>query len=193
MAFPDIEVSDNDLYRRFASGDTVAYTLLVERHTDRFYGLAWRMCGQKQDAEDIVQDAFIKIWQNPSLFNPDKGVKFTTWFYRVIVNLSYDVGRKKKPQAPPEILDYMVADGAAADEVMIQRQVETEVESAIQLLPGRQKTALNLCFYEGLSNAETAEIMGVGVKALESLLMRAKTKLKDILRRDDRAKEAING
>ena len=193
MNDPYREASDNELYRRFSSGDTAAYTVLVDRHTDRFYGLAWRMCGQDQEAEDIVQDAFLKLWQNPKLFNPDKGSKFTTWFYRVVVNLSYDAGRKKKPQAAPEVLDFMADDAEATDEAIARKQVKTEVEIAIQSLPERQRTALNLCFYEDLSNAEAAEIMGVGIKALESLLMRAKKGLKDILLREQRAKEAING
>lgn len=187
------EDSDNDLYRRFAAGDRKGYTLLVERHTDKFYGLAWRMSGHNQDAEDIVQDAFIKIWQRPELFNPDKGVKFTTWFYRVVVNLSLDKMRKKKPKSASDFLESIQDDAQGADDDLADKQKQAAIELAIQSLPERQKVALNLCFYEGVSNAEAAEIMEVGVKALESLLMRAKKNLKDHLLRDDQIKEVVHG
>ena len=133
-----------------------------------------------------MQDAFLKLWKKPESFDASKGVKFTTWFYRVVSNVGIDVMRKKKPQAGADVIDYM-ADGAdLADEAMVQNEQQAMLEAAIQELPERQKMALNLCFYEGLSNREAAEIIGVGVKALESLLMRAKKSLKEKFGDDER-------
>lgn len=179
----DRQDDDESLMVRVQSGDHQAFATLVQRHTRLFFSAAYRMCAQEQEAEDIVQEAFLKLWDRPDAFDREKGVKFTTWFYRVVTNLAIDKGRKKKPQAGAEILEFLPDGAAASDQVLQERQQEQALEQAIQNLPERQKTALNLCFYEGLSNKDAAEIMGVGVKALESLLIRAKKTLKDDLMR----------
>lgn len=177
----DTDISDESLMERVKGGDHQAFATLVERHTGLFYGAAYRMCGQDQEAEDIVQDAFLKLWQKPDSFDVDRGVKFTTWFYRVVTNLAIDKVRRKKPQAGPEPLEYIADSAPLADQMLEGHEKEGVLEAAIQSLPDRQKVALNLCFYEGLSNKEAAEILGVGVKALESLLMRAKKALREDL------------
>lgn len=174
-------MADEGLVARVVGGDHQAFAILVERHSSRFFAAAYRVCSDPIAAEDIVQDAFLKLWQKPAAFKPDKGAKFTTWFYRVVQNVAIDVMRKKKPQSSAEVIDFMADDGAAADEVMVMDEQQAVLEDAIQALPERQKLALNYCFYEGLSNKEAAEILGVGVKALESLLMRAKKALKENL------------
>ena len=175
------EIADERLLVRIQNGDSRAFAILVDRHTQRFYATAMRTVGQPHMAEDIVQEAFLKLWQKPQSFDPSKGAKFTTWFTRVVTNLAIDVLRKQKPQAAPEVLDMIEDQGISADEALDQNTRAQALERAIQALPDRQKIALNLCFYEGLSNKEAAEILGIGVKALESLLMRAKKTLKNEL------------
>lgn len=171
--------NDESLVARVQTGDHEAFAVLVRRRTPLFYTAAYRMCGQQDDAEDIVQEAFLKFWRKPQAYDPDKNAKFTTWFYRVVTNLAIDYVRRKKPQADPVVLDLMPDDRDGVDEALIADERADALETAIQDLPERQKVALNLCFYEGLSNKEAADILGVGVKALESLLMRAKTALKE--------------
>lgn len=173
--------SDESLMLRVNNADHQAFATLVERHTQRFFATAFRMFGNAAEAEDVVQEAFLKLWQKPQGFDPTKGAKFTTWFTRVVSNLAIDHMRKKKPQSGPDVLDMIADDAPRADEVMDEDAKAQALEAAIQALPERQKIALNLCFYEGLSNKEAAEILGIGVKALESLLMRAKTTLKESL------------
>jgi len=175
------DITDESLMERVKRGDHQAFAQLVERHTGLFYSAAYRMCNDVQEAEDTVQDAFLKLWQRPEVFDPYKGAKFTTWFYRVVTNLAIDKGRKKKPQAGADVLDFMADKAPLADEQLEGQEKEDVLEAAISQLPGRQKVALNLCFYEGLSNKEAAEVLGVGVKGLESLLMRAKKALRDNL------------
>lgn len=188
MASNDIE-TDESLMGRVQGGDQQAFASLVRRHSGLFFTAAYRMCQQEQEAEDIVQEAFLKLWQKPEAFDVSKGVKFTTWFYRVVTNLAIDKVRRKKPQANPDVLDFM-ADGAPkADEQMAEQEQQDAVERAIANLPDRQRAALNLCFYEGLSNKEAADILDVGVKALESLLMRAKKTLKEELSREGFVRE----
>lgn len=174
-------LSDEELMVRVQDADHSAFSILVTRHTRMFYAAAYRMYPYQDEAEDIVQEAFMKLWNRPEIWKADKGAKFTTWFYRVVTNQAIDFARKIKNTKGSEVLDRITDKTANQQEVMEQAQQEQMLEDAIQELPERQKLALNLCFYEGLSNKEAAEIMEVGVKALESLLMRAKAGLKDIL------------
>lgn len=175
------DIDDESLVARICEGDHRAFAQVVERHSGLFFQAAYRMCSSPEDAEEIVQEAFLKLWKKPQAFDAAKGTKFTTWFYRVVTNLAIDHVRRKRPQSGSDVLEYMADKGPLADEQLEERDRQDVLEVAIQALPERQKAALNLCFYEGLSNKEAAEILGVGVKALESLLMRAKTALKEDL------------
>jgi RNA polymerase sigma-70 factor (ECF subfamily) len=172
----DLEhLSDESLMVRLQGGDRQAFSFLVRRHTDRFFACAYRIAGRTQEAEDIVQDAFVKLWQKPNMWDSDKGVKFTTWFYRVVTNTALDHLRQRKGvKNVGDGLDSLASEYASPEQELQQKQQQAHLELAIQALPERQKAALNLCFYEGLSNQEASEIMGVKPKALESLLMRAK-------------------
>jgi RNA polymerase sigma-70 factor, ECF subfamily len=176
--------SDDVLMSRIRRGDHGAFAVLVRRHTKMFYAAAYRMCGDAQGSEDIVQEAFLKLWDRPDAWDPGKGTKFTTWFYRVVTNLAIDRGRREKRSVDPVVLDILPDSAPHADQNLQAREEEAALEKAIQALPERQRAALNLCVYEGLSNREAAEALGIGVKALESLLMRAKAGLKDEFRRE---------
>lgn len=183
------EETDESLVARLQRRDHRAFATLVRRHTNRFYVCAWRMCSYETLAEDVVQDAFLKLWSKPEAFDPGRGVKFTTWFTRVVMNLAIDALRKKRPEVPGDAFDKMADSARNAEEALMDKQRHDALEAAIQLLPIRQKAALNLCFYEGFSNKEAAEVLGVKVKALESLLMRAKKALKETLSLDPKTLE----
>jgi RNA polymerase sigma-70 factor (ECF subfamily) len=169
---------DQELLALIQDGSHQAFAELVERHTERFYRLAYRYVQNRETAEDLVQDAFLRLWENPAIWQPDRNSKFTTWFYRIMVNLCLDWQKKKRPIQLDE--DMPLADEReSADEAMIRMQEQRLLENEIAALPERQRTALNLCFDEGLSNQEAAEAMGLNLKALQSLIMRAKTTLKE--------------
>lgn len=179
------DLSDEDLMGRVQNGDHQAFAALVRRRTQMFYACAYRQCSDQDMAEDAVQDAFLKLWSNPKIWDRTQNAKFTTWFYRVVINATIDRMRKRKLSGGDEILNTLPDDERAAqDDDMIEQQKQKALEGAMQELPQKQRSALNLCFYEGLSNKEAADILGVGVKALESLLMRGKAGLKDILTRE---------
>jgi len=187
------EISDESLMVRVQSGDHEAFSFLVQRRTRMFYAAAYRMCARQDEAEDIVQDAFLKLWKNPQAWDAQRGVKFTTWFYRVVTNGAVDYMRKKKPAQGGDSLDYLEDTAQSQQEGLENKQQQAVLEAAIQALPERQKEALNLCFYEELSNKEAADIMGVGIKALESLLMRAKAGLRDSLIRQGVLQKGMKG
>lgn len=175
-------LDDESLIQRIRKESHEAFAVLVNRCSKRFYSIAYRLVINKADAEDIVQEAFLKVWYRPQLWNPDKQVKFTTWFYKVIINLCLDHNKKKKPLALPEDLE--LADKQPGQDVLLDiHQRQALLDHFMQKLPERQELALNLCFYEGVSNKEAAEIIGVEVKALQSLIMRAKTTLKGKVKR----------
>lgn len=184
MASPrDSEDGDESLMIRVQQGDHRAFSALVNRHTDRFYAAAYRLLNNPGDAEDMVQDAFLKLWDNPMIWKPDQGAKFTTWFYKVITNLSIDRMRKRNKMSSSELMDLYEDESTMQDKSLEEKQEQAHLEEAIQALPEKQRVALNLCFYEGLSNKDAADILGIKVKALESLLMRAKAGIRDQLKR----------
>ena len=169
---------DHELLARIQAGSHDAFAVLVQRHTERFYRLAYRYVQNREEAEDIVQDAFLKLWEDPGKWQPERSGKFTTWFYRIVVNLCLDWQKKKRPLALEDEVSEPEGE-SALDIAAMQRQEQKMLEREIAALPERQRAALNLCFTEGLSNQEAADVIGVRLKALQSLIMRAKATLKE--------------
>jgi RNA polymerase sigma-70 factor (ECF subfamily) len=178
MPVPWPEKDDLELLALIREGNHQAFSFLVERHTGRFYRLAYRYLQNREAAEDVVQDAFIKLWEDPARWEAQRDTKFTTWFYRIVVNLCLDWLKKKRPiELDPEMP--LLDERDPPDVALIRSEEERWLEAEIAALPERQRLALNLCFDEGLSNQEAANIMRINLKALQSLIMRAKTTLKE--------------
>lgn len=174
--------NDEGLMARVRRGDHQAFSYLVQRHSSRFYAVAYRMLNNSAEAEDVVQDAFLKLWNKPDMWNEKKNAKFTTWFYRVVTNAAIDKARRYvKVVSGDQVFEHMADTRDNAEKQMYENETQAGLENAIQALPDRQRAALNLCFYEGLSNKEAADVLGVNIKALESLLMRAKAGVKDYM------------
>jgi RNA polymerase sigma-70 factor (ECF subfamily) len=170
-------LDDASLLHHIRHGRHEAFAALVNRHAKRFYRIAYRLVFDKNDAEDIVQEAFLKLWRKPQLWDQGRQAQFTTWFYTVVTNLCLDYNKKKRPTIMTEHRE--LVDNQPGQEALVQqRQQQALLDRCIRELPVRQQLALNLCFYEGLSNEEAARIIGVTVKAVQSLLIRAKTTLK---------------
>lgn len=177
------EENDETLLRRVCGGDETAFSLLVERHTPRFHGLAWRVTLDRARTEDVLQEAFTKLWANPRAFDPGRGVLFTTWFSRVVVNLALDDWRRTRKVVPiGEALAATLSDGRKSPEsALIQTQRQAQIDAAMAAIDPRQRAALVLVFCEGLPQKEAAASMGLGLKAFESLISRGKAALRDRL------------
>lgn len=171
---------DSQLMLRVARRDERAFAALVSRHHARVYGLCRRMLGDDGEAEDVGQEVFLKIWTQSAAWRPD-GARFTTWLYRVASNACIDRLRKKVPE-PVATLPEEADDRPGPSAALQTTQVAARVEAAIAALPERQRLALVLTYYQGLSNKEAAGALDINVDALESLLARARRKLKDRLR-----------
>ena len=170
---------DEALLRRCADGDRQASALLINRYSPRIMALAQRMTGSREDAEDITQDVFIKIFRQAGNWESGKA-KFSTWVHRVTVNRCYDRLRKKRETGVDEVPD-MVDDATGPAGQLHARQTADRVKAAIDELPDRQKAALILSHYDGVSNIEAAEILEISVEAVESLLSRARRALRNAL------------
>lgn len=174
--------SDLELAAFIVQGNDQAFSELVSRHTDRFFALAYRTLQNQGDAEDVVQAAFIKFWQRPQLWNSDKS-KFTTWFYRVIINACHDLRRRGVKQKSLEVTlaQETISSVSSEEQGIEKRQAERWrkncIESGIRSLPAAQRDALNLVVYCEVAQKEAAEILGIKLKALESVLYRAKRNL----------------
>ncbi|MFA6266822.1 MAG: RNA polymerase sigma factor [Pseudolabrys sp.] len=179
------DASDLALMARVAKGDEAAYRLLARRHVPAMLGLARRILGNAADAEDVAQEAMLRVWTHAPSWQPLAA--FRTWLTRIVVNLCLD--RKRK--APWVDLDQAgeLADPAPnAGEEAERNERDRAVDAAIGRLPDRQRTAIVLTYGDGMSNAEVAEAMGTTVSAVETLLVRAKQSLRHAL--DETAEEA---
>jgi len=172
--------SDDDLVARVARADHDACRQLVERHLRRVVVFSTRVLGSPHEAEDVAQDVFTRVWTHAGSWNPG-GARFTTWLFRVALNLCRDrLGRRREVPLddaidPPD-------PGPTPAERFEEADVRRLVTRAVDTLPERQRTALALCHYQGLSNVEAAEVMDLSVEALESLLARARRTLRERLR-----------
>ncbi|MBT7612572.1 MAG: RNA polymerase sigma factor [Rhodospirillaceae bacterium] len=169
-------LDDDRLMVMIGSEDRDAFGVLAARHLARCIAIAYRTLGDRQDAEDISHDAMLRVWRHAPKWKTG-GAQFTTWLYRVVVNLCIDRTRRVKPTAGEVPEDLSDGKPDAAD-TLESNQTADQVREAVMALPDRQKEALVLCFFEGVSNAEAAEILEVSVGALEQLLVRARRSLR---------------
>ncbi len=174
------EPEDEVLMRAVARGDQRALRSLMERHMLRSIRLAARVAGNAADADEIGQEAFVRVWRHAARYDARRG-RFSTWLYQIVTNLALD--RRRKRQYAPLDEAGEVADGKpAVDEVLIDREKRLLAQQAIDALPERQRAALILFHLEGLSGRESAAVLGVTEKGLESLLSRGRAACREFVR-----------
>jgi len=174
-----LDDSDETLVRRTGTGDREAFRRLVERHLGRVVAFAARVLGSRAGAEDVAQESFLRLWTHAAAWQPT--ARLGTWLHRVALNLCLDhLGRARnlplddvaEPRDPgPSLLARAQA-----------REIGAHVNAALQELPTQQRVAITLCHYQGLRNAEAAEVLDISVEALESLLARGRRTLRARLR-----------
>jgi RNA polymerase sigma-70 factor, ECF subfamily len=171
--------SDAELLERVASGDQRAYRELVDRHVRGVHAFVYRMLRSRAEAEEVCQESFLRLWQQADTFVAH--AKPSTWLYRVAHNLAVDrLRRRREGSHPSSIEDVPTSERSSV--LVYDKQVAEAVDSALAALPERQRAALSLVHYQGMSNAEAAEVLGVKVRALESLLARGRQQLRERLR-----------
>jgi RNA polymerase sigma-70 factor (ECF subfamily) len=167
-------------------GDERAYGELMNRHVNSIFNYLFRMGGTHADCEDLTQETFLRVWQKARTYQPGR-VKVSTWIHRIAHNLCVDTFRKHRELTNVELPE-VAAPGADQFQAHLAARSLEIVEQAIGKLPQSQRSALVLCQIQGFSNADAAEVLGVNVRALESLLARARRQLRTALATGDAAR-----
>ena len=173
------DTPDEALLVLYANGDSAAAQELAARHLPRVLGFATRMlAGDRAEAEDVAQEAMLRLWRVAPDWRTGEA-KVSTWLYRVVTNLCSDRLRGKKRRRAvglddaPDVAD----DTQGVEAVLVEGDRMTALNAALDQLPDRQRQAVVLRHIEGLSNPEIADVMDIGVEAVESLTARGKRAL----------------
>jgi RNA polymerase sigma-70 factor (ECF subfamily) len=183
-----MEWSDEAAAARAKAGDADAFRVLVERHSRPMFRLAFRMTGNEQDAEDIVQDTFLRAYRRIEKF--DERASFGTWLYRITVNCSLDLVRARKRRseqsgsANPEMDDLiqsLPASGATPDRMAMSGQARQRIAEAMEELSASERTAFVLRHFEGMCIDEVSRGLGCRPGAARHCVFRAVQKLRRAL------------
>lgn len=172
-------MTEQDLIEGLQQQDSKIFEEVVNQYQSLVVNLCFKMTGNREDAEDIAQEVFIKVWNKGKKFRGDSSLQ--TWIYRIAINVSLNYNRKKK------IRGFVNSIESTFDTIKSTENVHSEIEKeekenfvqqAIQTLPVNQRIALTLQMYKDHSYAEISEIMDISISSVESLIFRAKRNLK---------------
>jgi RNA polymerase sigma-70 factor (ECF subfamily) len=173
-----VHESDEAVFRLVQRGDRRAFGALVERFGRRAYAVALRLLGRREDAEDAVQQAFLRAYASRASF--DARWRFGTWFYRILVNTCVDELRRRRPTAPAEALDLPVAE--TPEHTALHRERRQSLQAALAEVPTEARIVLTLYYGDGKSYREIGEIRGISVNTVKTHLRRGRLALQRALR-----------
>lgn len=173
------EVTDAQLASLVQRGDAAAYDLLVRRHMQRAFGVAMRLLGQKQDAEDLVQDAFMAALDKIDTFDTQRD--FAPWFYRILVNRCLNARKSRARRNSVDIPMDAASPGASPLLETERSELRRELRRAMELLPERQRIIVSMFDLEGFSSPEIAEMMGISDGTVRWHLHQARRVLREAL------------
>lgn len=180
---PPIDRSQDEaqLVARIAARDERAFRQVIEQHAHRLHRVAYRMTGDAHEAEDIAQEAMLRLWDHAARISAQASqggsVRLAAWLARVATNLAIDrlrIARRNSDSEVPERAD----DAPLADERIEATQETDTARALLGELPERQRAAIVLTYYEELPNADAAAALDMNIKAFESLLHRARAALR---------------
>ena len=187
---PDAAAQDLAWMAQVKLGDTEALRALIEAHQHRIIGTVAKMLGDDTDAEDIAQQVFIRVWKSAGRYEPT--AKFTTWLFKITRNLVFNELRRRK-RHPAQSLDAAHDDDRpmqapdhtvkAPDTALLDEEMQRAIQRAIDELPEAQRMAVILRRYEDVSYEEIGEVLDLSVPAVKSVLFRARTELREKLKR----------
>jgi RNA polymerase sigma-70 factor (ECF subfamily) len=185
-----MEFIDKRLINQALAGDRQAFSEIVERYKHKIYQLAYRMLGNRLEAEDVGQETFLRVFANLSRY--DQSHKFSTWIYRIATNLCIDRLRKRKltysldqEVAGTEGLDLysQIPDEQKTPEAeVITIELQQEVQQAMDQLPIQYKSIMNLRYIEDLSLQEISELVDLPVSTIKTRIHRGREALRKLLR-----------
>jgi RNA polymerase sigma-70 factor (ECF subfamily) len=182
-----MEMSDAAAVSRARTGDADAFRLLVERHSPMIFRVAWRMTGNEHDADDVVQEAFLRAYRQIDAF--EERANFSTWLHRIAVNCALDLLRARKradshyggdPEAA-ELIGSLPGSEAQQDRLLLSSEMKDAVAAAMERLSGNERTAFMLRHFEGMPVEEIGKTLGIQVNAAKHTIFRAVRKLRESL------------
>jgi RNA polymerase sigma-70 factor (ECF subfamily) len=184
-----MEDADAALIQRAKVGDTDAFRALVERHSRSVFRLAFRMTGNEFDAEDVVQETFLRAYRQ--LGNYESKASFGTWVYRIAANYALDLIRSRKrheekrvrasPDDSRDAMDQLASSEPEPDRLLYGAQVRVKVDRALADLSDQERTAFLLRHFEGKSIDEIGVVLGTAPSATKNSIFRAVRKLREAL------------
>ena len=183
-----MEAEASGAVERARSGDNEAFRLLVEQYGRAMFRLAYRMTGNEEDAEDVVQEAFLKAYRQIDRY--EARASFSTWLYCIASNCALDLIRKRKtrernrlrgPDPDRDVLGSIPATTPGPDRELYSSQISASVNAALDELSGQERTAFILRHFEGLSIEEIGLALGTGASATKHSIFRAVQKLRRTL------------
>jgi RNA polymerase sigma-70 factor, ECF subfamily len=173
--------SDADLLAAAAKRDAAAFGRLIAKYHGLVYRVVWRITNGNVESEDIAQEAFLKLWNNPAQLREAGALK--GWLARVAHNLAMDWFRHRQGTADIDQLE-VIDQRPTAEDNLNRDWVTARINAAVAKLPERQKQVITLVHFEHFSQPDAATVMDLSLDALESLLARARRALKDQLETD---------
>lgn len=175
-------MDEKQLIEHLKNGDEFIYKYVYDQYSQMVFSVCFRMTGNKEEAEDAVQDVFIKLFNSINTFREES--KLSTWIYRIALNICINRSRRKKLVSILSLNYFeekgeneMATEKQTPEDELDKSEIQNIVQAAIDRLPAKQKTAIILSRYEELSYNEISKVMGLSISSVESLLFRAKENL----------------
>ena len=181
------EADEAGLVERVRRGDAAAFDALVGRYMRRAYAVAYRVMGQKEDAEDLVQESFLAVLQRIETFQA--GRAFAPWFFRILVNRGLNARKRRALRATGSIPETAAASGASPERTAEQAELRERLRAAMEALPERQRVIVELFELEGFSGAEIGEILEISDGTVRWHLHEARQALRQALAPYERSAE----
>lgn len=173
-------MSDYELIRECLNGDNYYFTELVTRYKNLVYSVILRMINDREEANDLAQDVFVKVYKNLEKYYPD--FKFSTWIIRITTNHVIDYRRKKKQETVSfEEVDYDIASGDSPERAYIEKERKEKLNDVVSDLPDMYKIPIVLYHQQGLSYQEIADIIDEPLSKVKNRIFRGRKMLKDAL------------
>ena len=172
--------TDDELMLAIQNNNELAYADLVKRHVDKVYGYMLKLTSNPEDAEDLVQETFLRVWNKSTTYKLGR-VRFTSWLFTIAHNKFIDLYRKNQDRT--EIYDEQMLAGNIED-LHQQEEKAQALSIGLGILPENQRVAILLSHNQGFTNAEIATILGSSVRAVESMLSRGRKTLRRLLTED---------
>ncbi|MEM7007609.1 MAG: sigma-70 family RNA polymerase sigma factor [Thermodesulfobacteriota bacterium] len=172
--------SDIELMLRTKAGDDSAFSELMKRHYKGVLNYIYRFTNLKENSEDLAQEVFLRVYRSADKYKPE--AKFTTWLYKIATNVSLTFVKKKNTNVSLDEISEMAGEQEdisveISDDIIYRKEMRNVIFSAMETLPEREKIAIMLCKYEGLSYEETAHVLECTVGAVKAYVHRGRMKL----------------